>query len=78
MAGMAYFPRIRLWQLFALVTLAAVLVWLWPKVGFDVERRPGKGSRATIYWEEQPTELWDTFDGMSPKQVLDSFGMAEE
>ena len=61
-------PRVRLWHLFALITLAAVLVWLWPRLGFQVDRRPGEGSRAAIVWNGERVELWDTFPPPAPHQ----------
>lgn len=55
-------PRIRLRHLFALVTLAAVLVWLWPKVGLEVDHKPGVGSSALLIWMGDPIKLWDTYE----------------
>ena len=53
-------PRIRLWHLFALITLAAVLVWLWPRVEVHVDHTPGVGSGAVIGWQGKYLVLWDT------------------
>lgn len=55
-------PRIRLWHLFAFVTLAAMLLGLWPKVSLEVDHKPGIGSRGAIGWNSgEPFELWNTF-----------------
>ena len=55
-------PRIKLWHLFAVVTLSAVLVWLWPRLGLEADHRPGVGSRAVIVWNSNKRiKLWDTF-----------------
>ena len=62
-------PRIRLWHLFAIVALAAVLVWLWPRVGLEVNHQPGTGSRVVILWHGNPTELWDTFQPPPPQKA---------
>ena len=59
-------PRIRLWHLFALITLAAVGVWLWPKVGLELDHKPGWGSRAAIVWNGKLVELWDTYPDLAP------------
>ena len=47
-------PRIRLWHLFALVALAAVMIWLWPQFGLRVDHQPGVGSRAVMIWGGHP------------------------
>jgi hypothetical protein len=54
-------PRIRLWHLFALVTLVAILVWLWPRLGLELDHKPGTGSRAAIVWNGDSVTLWNTF-----------------
>jgi hypothetical protein len=37
-------------------------VWLWPKVGIELDHKPGVGSRAAIVWNDGETiEIWNTF-----------------
>ena len=52
---------VRLRHLFVLVTVAAVLVWVWPRLGLEVDHKPGVGSRVAILWDGSKTELWNTF-----------------
>lgn len=73
-------PRLRLWHCFALVALAAILIWLWPKVGIEVDHKPGTGSRAAVLWQGNEFELWDTFPtppvyGFSPTITYDENGI---
>lgn len=65
-------PRLRLWHLFAFVTLAAVLVWLCPRVGVEVDHKPGVGSRVAVVWQGEEIELWDTY----PLRPVNGFSTA--
>lgn len=51
--------RLRLRTLFLVVTLAAICVWIWPKLGIEIVRSPHQGSRVLIFWGGETWRLYD-------------------
>ena len=67
-----WLPRFRLRQLFTIITVVAVLVWLWPRLGFDFHKEPKVGTRIILSWNGKSVTVLDTFPRPQPGQYYDA------